>query len=86
MALQMIFGTMMTHVSKYLRFGIRVFVEVFKHDEEYAERRLPSPCAIEEYKATVQQLHPNLEDDVWATMDGLKLYLQQANNIVIQSR
>jgi hypothetical protein len=84
MALQMIFGTTMTPVSKYLRFGRRIFVEVFQHDE-YAEVRLPSPREIEEYKAVIKERHINLED-VWTTMDGLKLYLQQANNIVIQAR
>jgi hypothetical protein len=46
---------------------------------------LPSTEDIAEYKAVFMAWHPLLQD-CWATMDGLKLYLQQMENTVIQER
>ncbi len=40
---------------------------------------------INEYKAAFREWHPLLQD-CWATMDGLKLYLQQSGNTVIQEQ
>ncbi len=40
---------------------------------------------IEEYKAAFMAWHTLLQD-CWAMIDGLKLYLQQAGNMVIQER
>ena len=39
---------------------------------------------IEGYKAAVQLQHPSLTD-VWCTMDGLKLFLEQCGDTVIQN-
>jgi hypothetical protein len=45
----------------------------------------PSMKKIEEYKAAFMAGHP-LPQDCWAMMDGLKLFLQQVGNMVIQER
>jgi hypothetical protein len=82
--LQLVFGLTYSNLSVYLRFGIRLIVEIF-HDDPMARVSLPSTEEIEEYKAAFMARHPLLQD-CWATMDGLKLYLQQAGNTVIQER
>ena len=45
----------------------------------------PSTEDNAEYKAAFMAWHPLLQD-CWATMDGLKLYLQQSGNLEIQER
>ncbi len=67
-----------------MRFGIRLIVEIF-HDDPIARVSLPLTEEIDEYKAAFAARHPLLQD-CWATMDGLKLYLQQAGSTVIQER
>jgi hypothetical protein len=73
---------MYSNLSAYLRFGICLIVEIF-HDNPMARLSLPMTEKIEEYKAAFMAWHPLLQD-CWATMDVLKLYLQQAGNTVIQ--
>jgi hypothetical protein len=46
---------------------------------------IPSADEIKNFKAAFAVRHPLL-NDCWATMDGLKLYLQQSGNAVIQER
>jgi hypothetical protein len=82
--LQLVFKLTYTNLSVYLRFGICLLVETF-HDDPLARVCLPSPEKINEYKAAFGQRHLLLHD-CWATMDGLKLYLQQAGNTEIQER
>ena len=48
-------------------------------DDEYAMIKIPSAEKIEEYKVAITQQYPVLEN-VWATMDGLKLRIQQASS------
>ena len=50
----------------YLRFGCRVIIEALKSDS-LAKIAIPE---------AVGTMYPLLSD-VWSTMDGLKLYLQQ---------
>ena len=76
-SLQMTFGLSMTNLCEYLRFGRRIIVQVLKSDE-YARVAIPSAEKIEEYKAAIAEKYPVLEN-VWATMDGLKLRIQQAS-------
>jgi hypothetical protein len=73
-----------TNLSEYLRFGIRLFVETFRHDP-LASVRVPSAETIEMFKDAFAVRHPLL-NDCWAMMDGLKLYLQKSGNAVIQER
>ena len=82
--LQLVFGLTYTNLSVYLRFGFRLIVETF-HDDPLARVSIPSAEAINEYMAAFGARH-SLLDDCWATMDGLKLYLQQSGNFVIQER
>jgi hypothetical protein len=82
--LQFVFGLTYTNLSVYLRFGICLLVERF-HDNPLARVSLPLPEEINEYKAALGEWHPFLHD-CWATMDGLKLYLQQAGNTEIQEQ
>ena len=82
--LQLVFGLTYSNLSVYLRFGVRLIVEIFR-DDPMARPSLPSTEKIDEYKAAFAARHPLL-CDCWATMDGLKLYLQQAGSTVIQER
>jgi hypothetical protein len=82
--LQLFFGLTFTNLSVYLRFGIHLLIEAF-HDDPLAQVSLPSPEEVNKYKAAFGERHPLLHD-CWATMDGLKLYLQQAGNTDIQER
>jgi hypothetical protein len=67
-----------------LRFGFCLLFETF-HDNPLAQVSLPSPEEINEYKAAFGERHLLLHE-CWATMDGLKLYLQQAGNTEIQEQ
>ena len=80
----MIFGMTMTNFSMYLRFGCRIMVEVFSKDA-LAQIRIPSRNEIKSYQEAIGERHPNI-GDVWATMDGLKLHLQQSGNDEIQEQ
>jgi hypothetical protein len=82
--LQLVFGLTYSNLSVYLRFGIRLIVETF-HDHPLARVCIPSAEDINDYKAAFGARHPLLHD-CWATMDGLKLQLQQSRNTAIQER
>ena len=83
-ALQLIFGMTCSNLCMYLRFGRRVIVEALKSDP-LAKIAIPSNEEITSYKEAVGAIYPLLYD-VWSTMDGLKLYLQQSGNTEIQAR
>jgi len=68
----------------YLRIGHRVIVEALKSDP-LATIAIPSNEKIALYTDAVGAMYPLLSD-VWSTMDGLKLYLQQSGNTKIQAR
>jgi len=68
----------------YLRFGRRVIVEALKIDP-LTKIAIPSNEEIASYQEAVGAIYPLLSD-VWSTMDGLKLYLQQSGNTEIQAR
>ncbi len=72
--LQLVFGLTYTNLSVYLRFGIRLIVKTFSYDP-LARVTIPSVDEIESFKTAFAEQHPLL-NDCWATMDGLKLYLQ----------
>ncbi len=82
--LQLVFGLTYTNLSVYLRFGIRLIVDTFR-DNPLARVSIPSVEEIETFKAAFVMRHPLL-NDCCATMDGLKLYLQQSGNAEIQER
>ena len=84
MVLQLIFGMTMTNLSVYVRFARRIIIEVLRNDP-VAAIRIPTDNEIESYKNAISEKHPRLEN-VWCTMDGLKLCLQQAPAQEIQER
>lgn len=84
MVLQLIFGTTMTPTGKYLQFARRIIVKVLLNDQ-YAKIEMPSHEKLEEYRAAIQARHPALED-VWGTMDGLKLRIESASDFLTQAR
>jgi len=84
MALQLIFGMTYTNLDDYLLFVKRILVKVLS-DDPWANVQIPSSEKIEEYKAMVRSRHTFLTN-VWCTMDGLKLTLEQSGNAIIQER
>jgi len=83
MALSMIFGMTKSSVSMYLRFGRRLVIRILTKEPD-AAIKIPSIDKICEYQASIAAKHPSLEG-VWCTMDGLKLYLEQSGDAVIQN-
>ncbi len=76
--LQLVFRLTYTNLSVYLRFGICLLIETC-HDDLLARFSLPSAEEINNCKTAFGEQHLLLHE-CWATMDGLKLYLQQAGN------
>ena len=80
--LSLVFGLTYTNLSVYLRFGVHLFVKLFR-DNLLARVSIPSMEEIESFKEAFAAWHPLLTD-CWVTMDGLKLFLQQLGNAIIQ--
>jgi hypothetical protein len=80
--LQLVFGLTYSNLSVYLRFGMRLFAKIFRHDP-LSRVSIPLAKEIEMFEAAFAKRH-HLLTDCWATMDGLKLYLQTAGNAYIQ--
>ena len=76
MVLQMIFGMTATLLSIWVRFGRRILVKVLK-DHPEARVEMPNAAEIESFQKAINDKYPSLTN-VWGSMDGLKLYLQQA--------
>jgi hypothetical protein len=83
-ALQLICGMLSSNLCMYLRFGCRVIVEALKNDS-LAKICIPSAKEVAAYKQAIGMAYLLLSN-VWCTMDGLKLYLQQSGNTEIQTR
>ena len=84
MSLQIIFGMTYSNLDDYLLFAKRIIVMVLrKHDK--ASVRIPTPEKVDEYKQLVRNKHEFLTD-MWCTMDGLKLTLEQSGDALIQER
>ena len=84
MVLQLIFGMTMTPLSKYLQFARRIVVNILKKDH-LARIALPTNDKLEEYRQVIASRHPALQD-VWGTMDGLKVMIEEAPDGIVQSR
>jgi hypothetical protein len=84
MALQLIFGMAYTNLDDYLIFAKRIIVMVLR-EHPMAKVRIPSSEKIEEYVLMVNQQQPYLSD-VWCTMDGFKLMLEQSRDAIIQEQ
>jgi hypothetical protein len=73
-----------TNLDDYLLFAKRIIVMVLQ-DHPMAEVQIPSTEKIEEYVEMVNRRHPYLSD-IWCTMDGLKLMLEQSGDALIQEQ
>ena len=82
--LQMIFGMTRTNFDLYLKFGIRIMIELYAR-HPLAKLGLPTAEKVAEYKEAVAARHPHLQD-VCFTMDGLKLYIEKPSDEKTQSR
>mgnify|MGYP003840563507 CR=1 FL=1 len=82
--LQMKFGLTGTTVSEYVKFGRRILVQVLTDDDD-AKVKIPSPQKIAEHNQAVENRHSAFKN-VWMTMDGLKLCLEQSPDCTVQSR
>jgi hypothetical protein len=82
--LQLVFGLTYSNPSVYLRFGMCLIVKTSRHNP-LARVSIPSAEEIETFKAALAEQHLLLTD-CWATMDGLKLYLQTAGYAYLQER
>ena len=82
-SLAVAFGSTGTRVLVYLRFGMRILVAILKADPK-SEVCMPDAARIALFKETITAKHCLLVD-CYCIVDGLKLYLQQAGNSVIQS-
>ena len=78
------FGLTGTHVSVYLRFGMQILVAILKADLK-SEVCMPDAVEIALFKKAITVKH-SLLVDCYCMVDGLKLYLQQAGDSIIQSR
>ena len=81
--LQMIFGMSYTSVSMYLHFGRRILIKVLMKDLD-ASIHVPGKEKIKEYQQIVVAQYPDL-DGVWCSMDGLKLMIQCAGDMLTQN-
>ena len=63
--LQLVFGLKYSNLSVYLRFGIRLIVEIIS-DDPLARVAIPSAVKIESFKAAFAEWHPILSD-CWGT-------------------
>lgn len=78
MVLQIIFGMTGTSVSRYIEFGSRILIQVLQGLDE-AKIHIPSINYVEEMKQKIRDKHPLLQD-VWCTMDGLKLMIEASSD------
>ncbi len=84
--LQLIFGMSMSNLNGYLRFGRRILVHVLSNDK-FARIAIPTEEKIESYVSAISARHPALGNKrVWCSMDGLKLYLEEAPSFYVQRR
>ena len=83
-SLAVAFGLTGTRVLVYLRLGMRILVTILKADPK-SEVRMPDAAEIAMFKEAIVAKH-SLLVDCYCMVDGLKLYLQQSGDSVIQSR
>ena len=82
-SLQLVFGMTGSRISKWLCFGRRILIAILCNHPEAAVR-IPSGARIRQFKAAIHAKHPRLMD-VWCTMDGLKLSIQQSGDSHVQN-
>ena len=81
--LSMLFGVSSSPLSLWLRFGRRVINRIL-HNHPDARVRFPDDATIQKWKEAIVAKYDALTN-VYAAVDGLKLYLQQAGDDRIQN-
>lgn len=79
----MLFGITRSVCSLFLRFGRRILLKALKRDP-LARIRMPTEDELVELKGSIAAKYSMLHD-VYCVADGLKLYLEQAGDDVIQN-
>jgi len=69
--------------SLYIRFARRIVYRMLVGDAK-ARVKMPTPQEVEQFKQAFMKKH-SLLTDIYCVADGLKLYLQQAGDCVIQN-
>ena len=82
-SLAVAFGLTGTRVSVYLQLGMQILVTILKADPK-SEVRMPDAAKIAMFKEAIVAKH-SLLVDCYCMVDGLKLYLRQSGDSVIQS-
>ena len=82
-SLQMIFGLTQNPRSVYLRFGRCILISLLSNEPD-ARIKLPDIETLQDHIASVHRRHPLLEN-VWCTMDGVKLYFQEAGSSTVEN-
>lgn len=83
MVLSLIFGINPSVCSLFLRYGRRILLEIFKRDA-FAAVRLPTDDEIMRFQDVFKDKH-SLLVDMFAAVDGFKVYLEQSKGTVIQN-
>lgn len=83
MVLCLLFGITSSVCSLFLRFGRRIIIKVLAQELD-AMVRMPTALETVEYKRAFYNKYSMLKD-VYAVADGLKLYLEQSGDTVIQN-
>ena len=77
------FGITGTPISVWVRFGMRMLVHILKQlPDSYV--RLPTAEKVQEYKDAITSKYSLLQD-CYCVADGLKIYLQQAGEFMVQN-
>lgn len=82
-SLCMLFGCTASVCSLFIRFARRLFVVMLKDDDD-AKIRMPSNAEFETFKQAIGSKYHQLSD-VYCTADGLKLYLEQSGDAIVQN-
>lgn len=83
MVLCMLFGVTGSVCSLFLRFGRRVLLRVLSKDEKAAVK-MPTDIEVQQFKQALSTKYSMLSD-VYCLADGLKLYLEQSGDAIIQN-
>jgi hypothetical protein len=82
-SLQLDFQLSHSCLGLWLRFGMRIIVNVLR-DHPFAQVRKPSPEEVTAYQQAIMAKYPSLSE-VWGTLDGLNLNIQSTKDDKIQS-
>ena len=81
--LNLLFGVTESVCNLFIRFARRILAKVLSSDA-HAVTRLPTSAEFNKYTAIVSELYPSLRN-VFGMGDGLKLYLEEANDVIVQN-